>query len=135
MKHLVRITGLVMVVALLGACPEDKAPAAPVDNTPTMSDAEAAVGTWASGQNSITLMSNGSFRWDMPRPCGAPPCPIKTTTGTYQIHGGQLHLNPTEGNTLTMPYRIHWAGKNVRGSFWFRSDAYQGEWTLPYTGR
>jgi len=60
-------------------------------------DAQALVGTWGSGSNTISFQDNGQFRWEKETPCGKPPCPTNASSGSYRITHGKLYLEPSGG--------------------------------------
>ena len=61
-------------------------------------DADALVGAWASGGNSVTFDANGNYRWEKEVPCGNPPCPTSASSGTYRLAHGKIYRDPQEGD-------------------------------------
>ena len=93
------VTGLGM-----GACGGDEKKK---DDGPTFTpapDAQAIVGSWGAGDDTVTFDANGNYKWESIVPCGAPPCPVKATTGTYRLAGGKVALDPAEGNDQELGY-------------------------------
>lgn len=102
----------------------------PVDTTPAMSDAQALEGTWRSGNHSISF-GGGRFSWNLPRRCGAPPCPTTAWNGTYEIRNGRIYLDPSgPNNDHMLEFRITWNPRNL----WFKSPQLNEEWTLTFGG-
>ncbi len=124
MKHVTRLVLLLAASALLFGCPDDPKPGAPA---PTMSDAQAIVGSWVQGQDRFQFNADGTFLWDMVRPCGAPPCPAKRLTGNYKLANGTMTLSSSEGDKV-LQYRINQSPHNL----WVKSADYRKEWTLPF---
>ena len=93
MKRLGLVLLTVAAMLTLGGCPDEKKPdPAPGPTGPTMTDAEALIGTYASGQHVITFTDSNTFTWNMPRPCAAPPCPVKRSEGTYSLRHGKIYF-------------------------------------------
>lgn len=90
-----------------------KAPA-PVDNWQPAPDAQAIVGNWTDGQTTFVFGANGNYSWDKVVPCGAPPCPVTSTTGTYQVRGNKVYLNPPQGNDITVDFAFENKQSSVR---------------------
>ena len=87
---------LLALTLTFGACSHDKK-AAPVEVAPTpvvstVPADQALVGTWKDGSNTFVFGADQSFRWEQARPCGAPPCPTTTSTGTYEFRHGQVKI-------------------------------------------
>lgn len=103
---------------------EKKAAPAPVNTTPTMADSEALIGSWGDGATRLTFDNAKNYSWGETRPCGAPPCPTTTATGTYMLRGGKLYLDPAEGKDEVLVYRFGWdprkldVSSNKRGKSW-----------------
>ena len=123
---------LMLVAALmLGGCPDEKKPdPKPVDTGPTMTDAEALIGTYSKGQHKLTFTDSNTFDWQMPRPCAAPPCPIKPVAGTYSLRHGKIYLDPKEGNDVVLDYKVN---LNPR-TLWVKNQQLGVDVTLGFGG-
>jgi len=97
------------------------------DDTPAWTaapDAEAIVGAWKSGDNSVTFDANGNYRWEKAIPCGNPPCPTSASSGTYRITHGKLYLDPQQGDDQIVEFTFGDMQKSVS-----LKDA-TGSWSL-----
>ncbi len=102
----------VLAIAVLGlgfsGCADKdakKEDTAPVKQSPTMTDAEAVVGTYASGQIRFKANAEGKFSFDMPEKCAAPPCKVSRKMGAYELKRGKLYLNH-DGATHVWDYKF-----------------------------
>jgi|GEM_PF-1699076 len=85
---------LTLTFAACGGSDKKKDEPAPTP-TPvaTMSPDQALIGTWKDGSNTFVFGADKSFKWMQTRPCGAPPCPTTTSTGTYSLRHGDIFIN------------------------------------------
>ncbi|MCC6619800.1 MAG: hypothetical protein IT385_01015 [Deltaproteobacteria bacterium] len=67
-------------------------------------DAQAFVGTWGAGANTLSFQDNGQFRMEKETPCGKPPCPTSASSGSYRITQGKLYLEPSGGELSIMDF-------------------------------
>jgi hypothetical protein len=97
---MMRWLGVLVVSAglALGACGSSEKKKEPVDTGPTaLPVKEALVGGWTDGTSTLKLMAGGAYSWVESRPCGAPPCPSTSTSGTWQLRNDKIYLDPADG--------------------------------------
>ena len=106
-----------------------------VENTPTnvvpqMTDAEALIGSWQSGTHVLTFGADGTFRWERPRRCGAPPCPATSMTGTFSLRHGQIFLDPTGEGAMDeiLDFKISWNPRRI----WIANKRVREEYNLNF---
>lgn len=117
MKSLVRCLALLFVTLGLVACgggDKKVAKDEPVQETqPQMTDAEALVGTWGAGNERLSFTDDGRYTWEKTRPCGAPPCPKETASGTWQLRNDMLYLDPQAGGDRVLSYQLSWEPRTL----------------------
>lgn len=129
MKRLGLLVLMLVATLMLGGCPDEKKPdPKPVDTGPKMTDAEALIGTYAKGQHQISFTDTNTFVWNMPRPCAAPPCPVKRMEGTYSLRHGKIYLDPKEGNDQVVNYKINLSPRTL----WIKAQQLGVEATLSF---
>lgn len=86
------LLALSFTFAACGSSDKKKDEPAVVAPMATMSPDQALIGTWQDGSNTFVFGADKSFRWMQARPCGSPPCPTTTSTGTYELRHGQIKV-------------------------------------------
>ena len=119
----------VMLSASACSSDEKKTDDGPTTTQPTMSDAEALIGSWSDGSNRIVFNSNNTYRWEQSRACGAPPCPTTATNGTYMLRNGKIYLDPNDGDDEVIEFAIAWDPRRVT----LTSNKRSQTWNLNYT--
>jgi hypothetical protein len=104
------------------------------DTTPTAPaftpapDNEAIVGSWSDGQSTLTINGNGTYRWDDSIPCGAPPCPVKSTNGAWELRRDKLVLTPSDAEAGADP--VAFSFENNQKTVKLSSNKQNRDWTF-----
>lgn len=112
-----------------GAKKETKAQPPPPESK--MSDEEAMVGEWRSGEDSLTLTDKGRYVWKTTRSCSRPPCPETKSNGSYEFRGKKLYLDPEEGGDMVLGYQLSWEPRTVK----LHSEKEDRTWTYTYASK
>ena len=98
------IAGLLAVGACSGPtqAQQDDPPAVAPETPPPA----AVFGVWASGQDRLSLASDGTYLWEREQTCGLPPCPIDQTSGSFTVKGSALYLATVAGPELVIPFEL-----------------------------
>lgn len=119
-QALIALFALALAALALGCASDSKATASGGGGggggMTAVGDAGALAGSWAAGQTKVSF-EGANYTWEEVRPCGAPPCPVTTKSGTFEVRRGQVYLTPAGGTVEVFEAKI---GTSPR-ALWLKS--------------
>ncbi len=101
---MMRWLGMASIAMTVAACGDRGKPTPEHENWQPAPDGQAIIGTWTDGQTTFSFLENRNYRWEKVVPCGSPPCPVTNNSGTYEVRGGKVYLDPPQGNDIVIDY-------------------------------